>query len=44
MANILIKSTSELKNIILSELKDGTVLSVTIDEGGDSNAEESENE
>ena len=44
MADIVIKSTGELKDIILSELKEGTVVSVTLAEGGDEDAEESENE
>lgn len=44
MADIVIKSMGELKDIIFSELKEGTILSVTFGEGGDKNAEESENE
>lgn len=44
MADIVIKSTSELKDIVLSELKEGTIVSVTLVEGGDDDAKKSKDE
>lgn len=44
MADIVIKSAGELKDIVLSELKEGTIVSVSLVEGGDEDAKKSKDE
>lgn len=42
MADIIIKSLGEIRNIMVEELEEGTVLSVKLVKGGDEDGSESE--